>query len=88
MSGFVSTSRASTVSFVQCRLGAPAQKYPTLIYSPGLGGTLDQLSELVCIHNAVHAKPIRGLGEDGTYNSVGSERWPARLSVIIALSIA
>ena len=81
-------TNARSSTFAMCMLGAPAQKYTTIWYSPDLT-ELDPLDSLRCIHTAdEHVARIEGRGGDGTWTSASHSAWPKKLCEVIARSIA
>ena len=72
------------VSFPQCALGGPAQKWTTLLFSGGLGA-LCWLGLLRCTHSRGQHKR-RGIGRDasGAWASAALAAYPAEMNVAIA----
>ena len=76
------------VSFPQCALGGPAQKWTTLLFSEGLG-TLCWLGLLRCTHSRGQHKR-RGIGRDasGAWASAALAAYPAEMNVAITEAAA
>ena len=80
-------TKAGTVTFPQCELGAPWQKDTTLMFSPGLARWLDPLGGLVCSHKS-HAKQIGGArNAQGNWVSAESAAYPPQLNLYLATAL-
>ena len=86
---YMLNSATKLAHFAQCRLGCAAQKTTTIMYSPALAGTFDQLRNLLCQHgNDTHEAPVRVHTFNGEYTSKGYAARTMRLTAITALAIA
>ena len=74
-------------TFAYCMLGAPHQKYTTILYTPELGAVLDSLDTPAyqCNHpRGTHAARVRGREADGSFSSKKAGAYPAALCRILA----
>ena len=80
-------SSAQEITFPLCALGHDYQKLTiTLLCTPRLAASLRHLSKLRCNH--VSHKQVGGINEDGKFTSGAAARYPAKLNLILAQSVA
>jgi hypothetical protein len=83
----ISTLGMKSRTFAYCRLGAPHQKYTTILYTPDLGAVLDDLDapRYQCNHpRGTHAKRVRGRDPDGSFSSKWAAAYPTELCKMIS----
>ena len=74
-------------TFAYCMLGAPHQKYTTILYTPELGAVLDSLDTPAyqCNHpRGTHAARVKGREADGSFSSKKAGAYPVALCLILA----
>eukprot|EP00965_Chrysotila_dentata_P257796 6213008-Pleurochrysis_carterae.AAC.2 len=76
------------VTFPQCALGAPYQKFTTLLVIPGLAPRLSHLRALRCLHRSHEAQCGGTRSADGTWSSDAHSAYPPDLNYHIAQAIA
>ena len=83
----VSELGMKSCTFAYCMLGAPHQKYTTVLYTPELGATIGSLDTPAyqCNHpRGSHASRVRGREADGTFSSKKAAAYPVALCRILA----
>eukprot|EP00965_Chrysotila_dentata_P148369 4898409-Pleurochrysis_carterae.AAC.1 len=81
------TDNADLITFPQCALGASAQKYTTLLATPGISPSLVSLSNLTCQHTT-HPTQAGGSKCDDTWTSRSTAAYPPDLNFLLARVIA
>eukprot|EP00965_Chrysotila_dentata_P057095 1894464-Pleurochrysis_carterae.AAC.1 len=74
---------ASLITFPQCALGAPTQKYASLLVSPVLAATLLSLSDLRCQHHS-HPQIAGGSKSSADWASRAHAAYPPDFNFLIA----
>eukprot|EP00965_Chrysotila_dentata_P047430 1573366-Pleurochrysis_carterae.AAC.1 len=75
--------QSKLITFPQCALGADAQKYTTLLVSPGIAPSLQSLADLHCDHRTHNS--IAGGRKDGdVWSSAQSAAYPPDLNFLFA----
>ena len=76
------------VTFSQCMLSSPFQKFTTLWYSSNLAPILDQLQTCQCTHGSgAHPEVARGKTANNDWMSAEAAAYPARMNEILADAI-
>eukprot|EP00965_Chrysotila_dentata_P146370 4833317-Pleurochrysis_carterae.AAC.1 len=74
---------ASLITFPQCALGAPTQKFTSLLVSPALAPALQSLSDLRCQHHP-HTQIAGGSKSDLGWTSRAHAAYPPDFNFLIA----
>eukprot|EP00965_Chrysotila_dentata_P030523 1016077-Pleurochrysis_carterae.AAC.1 len=75
------------ITFPQCALGAPVQKYTTFMCTPGLQFALERLASLTCTHRT-HDDNVGGSLDGDNWRSASHSAYPPDLNMIIANAVA
>eukprot|EP00965_Chrysotila_dentata_P244513 6206021-Pleurochrysis_carterae.AAC.1 len=79
---------AQLVTFPQCALGAPSQKFTILLVTPGLAPRLSHLWALRCHHRSHDAQCGGTRSADGTWSSDVHSAYPPDMNYHIAQATA
>ena len=75
-------------TFPMCAFGVNYEKPTTLMYTPGLSKSLQDLDALRCTHNHKHDGKAGGEKSNGVWNSAAAAAYPAELNLWIAQALA
>eukprot|EP00965_Chrysotila_dentata_P031451 1048433-Pleurochrysis_carterae.AAC.1 len=74
---------ASLITFPQCALGAPTQKYTSLLVSPLLAPAMQSLSNLRCQHHS-HPQVAGGSKPSAGWTSRAHAAFPPDFNFLVA----
>ena len=89
VSALMEITGAEFITFPQCALGAPVQKFTTLLCSPGAAAQLRHLASLRCTHyHEGHAQLAKGFDALGRSRSKLAAAYPAPMASAIGRVLA